>query len=352
MKQINIFDSELSALLLPLSWLYRLGVSFRNVCYDRQWCQSTRIDIPVISVGNLRIGGSGKTPCVRYVAEALIRAGFRPAIISRGYRRSSSGQVVVSEGDGPVVTVEMAGDEPFMLSTVLPAAIVVVDENRVDAARIARTQYGCDVIIMDDGFQHRALQRDSDIVLLPLDDLTGNERLLPAGRLREPLAALKRATHPVIVAPNDEVDWKAGEHLIRKFTSARIFRGVKYTTPVLRNPVQQTHIDLRDFREPPKIFVVTGIGDQRSFRSALTRLPVQITRFQSYPDHFAFPGQEQRRILEQFAASDARYLLMTAKDFVKWEPAMVAHQNIFFVTPDFQFSPPLIEAIKRDVRFS
>ncbi len=352
MKRINIFNSRLSFFLLPLSWLYGAVVSVRNLCYDRKWCHSAQVDIPVISVGNLRVGGSGKTPLVKHVVRELLRVGFRPAIISRGYRRQSAGQMVVSEGEGPVVAVEKAGDEPYMLSTLLPEAVIIVDEDRVAAARTAGEHYQCDVIVMDDGFQHRALQRDCDIVLVPIDDLLRKEPLLPAGRLREPFGSLKRATHPVLVAPNNQVNWHAGEELIRRFTRAQVFRGVKFTEPVLRNPSQQKSIDLRNLQESPVGFVVTGIGDHRSFRKALDQLPLKIIQCQSYPDHYEYPMQEQRRILEQFTASDAQYLIMTAKDFVKWESALVEQYNIFFVSLDFQFSPPLFNAVRKDLDLS
>jgi tetraacyldisaccharide 4'-kinase len=185
-----------SLLFAPLSAAYGAAVAARGALYRIGWLRSETAPVPVISVGNIVAGGTGKTPVVALVARLLKKAGLSPAILSRGYGgRRNEDPLVVSDGSGsgPATTSAMAGDEPLMLARLLPDVPIVVARRRIEGARLAASRLGARCLVLDDGFQHIALKRNLDIVLLdamsPLDD----GRLLPAGMLREPPSALARA---------------------------------------------------------------------------------------------------------------------------------------------------------------
>jgi tetraacyldisaccharide 4'-kinase len=178
-----------ASLLNPLSWLYRAGAALAHPA-----AQPCRVDRPVISVGNLTVGGNGKTPLVIELARSLQAQGRRVAVVSRGYRRRTRGtQVAYLPGD-PLPRSEPYGDEPALLARRCPAAAVVVGEDRVAAARLAIRQFNPDAILCDDAFQHRGLHRDLDILAVHARRGFGNRRLLPRGPLREPIAYARRAS--------------------------------------------------------------------------------------------------------------------------------------------------------------
>src|SRR5579883_104077 len=179
-------------LLLPFSWLYGVIIWLRNLFYDLDIFSAEKVSKPVISVGNITTGGSGKTPCVEYIVDMLLKDGHTPAVVSRGYSRKSKGVVVVSDGRGKYADVGQSGDEPLQIAKKFPKAIVIVGEKKVDAARKA-VILGADCIIADDAFQHRQFARTLDVVLCGEELATGKNTLLPAGNGREPLGSLSRA---------------------------------------------------------------------------------------------------------------------------------------------------------------
>ncbi len=188
------FDTKWpAALLWPLSRLYGSAIGRRNRRYDTGQAAASRLPSPVISVGNLVVGGTGKTPTVVFLARWLQERGKKVCVISRGYRRKSKGLVLVADGERICSTAELSGDEPILLAQELPGAVVVVDADRVEAGRYAIQRFKPDLILLDDGFQHRRLHRDLDIVTFKGVQDLGNGWLLPAGPLREPAASLDRA---------------------------------------------------------------------------------------------------------------------------------------------------------------
>ena len=178
--------------LSPLSRLYGKALELRAGWYASGRIVSHALPRPSISVGNLTFGGTGKTPLVEFLARRLRFEGWRPAILSRGYGRASRGVVVVSAGEGPLVTAERGGDEPVALARATSGIIVVVGERRVEAARRA-ADLGADLFVLDDGFQHLAVARDVNLLLFDARDPFGGGSTPPRGRLREPLDAMRRA---------------------------------------------------------------------------------------------------------------------------------------------------------------
>ncbi len=179
-------------ILSPLSALYGKALSMRAQWYASGRLESHALPRPSISVGNLTFGGTGKTPFVEFLARRLRFEGWRPAILSRGYGRRSRGVVVVGAGEGALVSPDEGGDEPVALARATSGVLVVVGERRADAARRA-ADLGADLFLLDDAFQHLAVRRDVNLLLLDARDPFGGGRLPPAGRLREPIAAARRA---------------------------------------------------------------------------------------------------------------------------------------------------------------
>ena len=171
-------------LLLPFAWLYAVPITLRNTLFDRGVLKQRAVNVPVISVGNLTVGGTGKTPLVEYIVRYLLALGRRVGVVSRGYKRRSKGVVVVSDGRELRVDARDAGDEPMQIASAFPQAIVVVGERRFDAAQEA-VRLGAEVIVVDDGFQHRYLKRDLNIVVVDSTNDVTAEALLPRRRAGE-----------------------------------------------------------------------------------------------------------------------------------------------------------------------
>lgn len=322
-------------LLRPLSLLYTFITSLRNYLYDRDIFRNEWLPVPVISVGNLSVGGTGKTPLVKKIAEDAVRSGKTTAIVSRGYKRKSKGELVVSRGNGPKVSVGDAGDEPYMLSYFIPEAVIIVNSDRVAAAKTAHKTFHADIILMDDGFQHRRLGRKYDIVVVPAEDILSKEKVLPEGRLRESWKGLSRATHIVVPGLNtNNADFI--KEFVRKYSSGRIIPAEKQTVPVLKNPHKNQSIPLDRLSETPKIYGIAGIGQPEKFQKDLREMRMELIAFRSYADHYSYSREDQYQILDNFAASEADYLVMTAKDFVKWDADLLRKNPLFYIPLNYE----------------
>lgn len=305
-------------LTTPVSHLYGLAVAVRRRAYELRLARRHRLPAPVISVGNLTVGGTGKTPLVARVGQDLQELGFRPAILSRGYRgRAERENLLVSNGREILVSPEVAGDEPYLLAQLLPEVPVAVGRDRRASAQLLlellpRESF---VFILDDGFQHLALERDVDLVVLdaaaPLE-----RRLLPAGRLREPWSALRRASAVCLTRchlPRARPDEVAGAvHRIAPALPCFRFR-TEYTG----------WVDQEGRLHPPRRLhrvratVVAAIGTPQQFLDDLARLGIRIVNEFLLPDHHWFSATEVARILEHARRLGAEAVLTTEKDRVR-----------------------------------
>ena len=276
------------------------------------WHRSTR---PVISVGNLAMGGRGKTPTVAAIAQLLVAAGERPAILSRGYGRRAplEGVVVVSDGTHLLADVDRSGDEPLMLARALPGAAVLVCDVRATAAALAERALGCTVHVLDDGFQH-PIRRDVDIVLVAPDDLTA--RRLPFGRLREPVTALARAAAVVIDdgGASDEAHAATVREIARVSPQARVFRLVRTLGQVLDfdGPA--------DFDRGKPVIALAGIANPERFARALVDAGWIVADLVAFPDHHRYRARDIGRIADAARATNASAILTTEKDGVRLRP--------------------------------
>lgn len=282
-----------------LSRLYGMVIARRNRRFDLHQLPIVPVDRPVISVGNISAGGTGKTPVTQMLVHLLRDAGRQPAIVMRGYKRHSRGLLVVHDGKGLVATVTEAGDEAYLHASTLGVP-VVVSSDKVEAAAHAAGHLPCDVIIVDDGFQHRALHRDVDIVIV--DRATMDGRLLPAGRLREPLSSLGRAD---IVLLSAEVEASEIEPHLR--STARMFTLERSYTCAASTDVP--------------VVAVSGIAKPERFHAALRDHGYHVVETITYADHHRYTAFSVRTIT-QAAARHSAQLITTSKDHVKLAPLL------------------------------
>lgn len=310
--------------LLPLCLPFRLAVWARGLAYDIGALRVVRVGVPVVSVGNVKVGGTGKTPFCRWLAAKLAGFGLSPAIVSRGYRGRARGPLLVGVAGSALVSVEEAGDEAVMLAKTA-AAPVVIGRDRVSAARFALRETKADCLILDDGFQHRRLGRDLDIVLL--DGTESVSYLLPAGRLREPLSSLKRAhmvlktiksPHPP--APGD--DGPQGPPA-QATAGPEQSGGVRYA-PVHLVPdslvvaeggqwLQRNLSDLAGRRG----LVVSGVAEPAALYRWLGEWELEIAAVIEKPDHHGYTVSDWQMIAR--AAEKVDFVVTTEKDLVKLE---------------------------------
>jgi len=297
---------------LPLraaALLYGALVRARNRYFDREGV-GHRARVPVVSVGNLTVGGTGKTPLVAWLATRLQQAGRKPAIVSRGYRGTvGRGPRVVSRGASLSCGPDECGDEPYLLASTLPGVPVVVGADRAAAADAA-TDLGSDVLLLDDGFQHRRLGRDLDIVLLDSGRPFGNERLLPAGTLREPVAALARAG--LVLVTRSEPDQRHPE-------IERIVRRHNGYAPILRCGHRRLGFfdsSGHEVEPPRRALVFCGIGNPAAFRADVEAQGVEIAGFEARRDHQRYLVSDLKR-LDARAAALSSVLVTTEKDRVR-----------------------------------
>jgi tetraacyldisaccharide 4'-kinase len=274
----------------------------------------------VISIGNLTVGGTGKSPATVMIARILASEGLRPVILSRGYRRDGGGTVVVSDGSSLLVTASRGGDEPVMMAEELPGVPIYVDAIRRRAAEAALARHPDAVFLLDDGFSHRGLARDLDVVVIDASSPFGNGLLLPGGILREPKEALSRAGC-VILNRAGLLDPEALRRLTGEVAGlaggAPIF-AADYRpaglVPVSGGPVPRARDGLR-------VLSFAGIVNHRHFEATLARLGLRIVDHVPFPDHHRYGSGDLKRLAFQAAIEGAELMVTTAKDAVKINPA-------------------------------
>jgi tetraacyldisaccharide 4'-kinase len=303
--------------LRPLAALFGAGARLRLLAYRSGFRAVARAGRPVISVGNVSAGGTGKTPFVRFLARELRQAGRHPAILTRGYGRTTRGTLVVSRGGGPLVTVAEAGDEASLLARALPEVPIVADALRARAAACAESLgVPVDLHILDDGFSHVGLARNVDIVLLDATEPDAGGDFLPAGRLREPLTSLARADL-IVVTKCEQADPAAAIALAARYSRGTpVFRARTSVTGVLdRQGEPVAPADL----PPGTVVAVAGLARPGAFLDTIGRLGIEPAAFLPFPDHARYGDFRVGRILRAAEETGASAILTTEKDAVKLE---------------------------------
>ena len=326
-----------------LGRIYAAVTIVRNRYYDRP-SSSRRVDIPVLAVGNLTVGGTGKTTLVSWLARRLLEMGRRPAIVSRGYGGTSGrGPRVVSDGHGPLAESIECGDEPLMLARSLVDVSVIVGSDRTAGARLA-ARMGSDVVVLDDGFQHRRLARDLDVVLLDAGNPFGNHAVLPRGPLREPVSGLSRADVVVLTRSRRDEPLESIERVVRLHNP---------DAPLLlagHRAVGFFDSEGSPVEPPARAVAFCGIGSPDRFRFDLEQLGIELALFESFRDHHRYRVSELRRLVQAAARLDAA-LVTTEKDRVRLSDTTIDRAGARLVTLRIEaevFDPdPLLNAVRR-----
>ncbi len=300
------------SLLLPLSWLYGAGAASHRLAYRAGMLRAKKLPRPVVSVGNLAVGGGGKTPLVIHLAGELIDRGARVAVLSRGYGRSDPRSVrIVSRGGGPISTAFEAGDEPCLIASRVPRAWVAVAPRRHDAGRAILRETKVDIFLLDDGFAHHALARDLDIVTVDARRWFGGGRLLPAGILREPLSRLADADL-LVVTKAESVDM-GFEEAVRRLMPGPVAWST-YLADHLAAPGDLSREIPLGTLSNRRVFLFSGIADPLSFEATAAPLCGEVAGRMRFRDHHPFSPGDMRRVEERARKAGAEVLLTTEKD--------------------------------------
>ncbi|MFP4546672.1 MAG: tetraacyldisaccharide 4'-kinase [Fidelibacterota bacterium] len=323
-------------ILTPFAMLYQGITNLRNYFYDMKILKSHELKIPVISIGNITAGGTGKTPFAIALAMLLKEKDFKPAIITRGYKRNSKGQMIVSEGEGPIVTAADSGDEPFLMAKKTKDVVIIVDADRYAAGKTAQDKYKCDIVIADDGFQHRRLHRDVDIVLWDAYSSPYEEHLIPRGRLRESFHNLKRADFLVFTrTQKPKPDYVSFFH----------DQGMEcFTAPTEITTIKTAHKHIdRNLLKGKKLLAFCGLGNPEQFFDTVKQLEPAKLLTATFPDHHKYTNQHIERLLAKSRNTD--YLITTEKDRANIPAKFLNRPELLFLSINMYIPESLLNDI-------
>ncbi len=311
----NIFLRSFRILLFPFSLLYWLGIAVRNFLYDRNILRSSRFGLPLICVGNLSVGGTGKSPMVELLVE-MLKDRFNVATLSRGYKRKTKGYALA----GPGSTALEIGDEPMQFHLKFPDVPVAVGEERLDAIpQLLHDRPSTELVILDDAFQHRAVTAGMNILLTDYHNLFTRDFYLPTGDLRDLKSSYKRAEVIVVTKCKPELDESERQELIREINPASGQR-VFFTTLDYGLPYHFTGEKKFIFSPQTDVLLVTGIANPRPLKKMLEKHHNSYQMIQ-YPDHHIFSIDDWKEIRKKFESipSSGKMILTTEKDAVRLE---------------------------------
>lgn len=321
-----------------LSFFYLLIINFRNWLYDHKILKEAALLCPVISVGNITVGGTGKTPCVIMLARMLQENGFKPAVISRGYGGRKVHPVnIVSDGHKILLDSETAGDEPFLMAHVLKGIPVITGAERAAAGQAAIDRFGVNVLICDDAMQHRQLFRDINLVLLDNHNSEGSRHILPRGRLREPIKEISRANAIVFTRTNEAQP--ANSRIVELIQSEHIpvFKSIHQPKNIISGnySTQKPVSGLRG----KKVCAFCGIANPDSFQKALLAADAQVLSFDVFPDHHRYNKSELEKIKSGFIDCRADFLVSTQKDGVRLQNFPEFLNMIYMLSIELEIVP-------------
>jgi tetraacyldisaccharide 4'-kinase len=339
----------LGAILLPFSFIFLLIVKIRVWLYRKRLLYSQSLGCHVIVVGNITMGGTGKTPVAEYLAKLLLTMGRKPAIISRGYKSKNEPKYkkflrwlthspdkppkVVSDGQNVLLDSELAGDEPHMLARNLKGVPIVVDKDRIKAGRYAIKHFGADVLILDDGYQYLRLRSTLRVVLIDKSNPFGNHRLIPRGILREPLSHLNRASC-IFLTKSDG---------IRDYLLEQKIYSANCNVQIVECRHQSCHLMSHDSAEVLPLEMLRGknvaifcaIASPEGFENFILSLGAHIIYKKRYIDHHRFTNTELSSINDR--AKNADFLITTEKDAVRISSDFKFNMPFFYLRVEVQF---------------
>ena len=331
-------DKLMRAVLWPLAKLYELAVRLRVAAYETDYLKPKRLDATVISVGNLTMGGTGKTPIVGYIARYLKSEDYSVAILTRGYARRSSGIRVLNVTHQQQTAASFCefGDEPMMLARSLPDVPIIVNKDRCEAGRWAERTMSTDVLVLDDGYQHLGLARDLNLLLIDATDPFGGFEMLPFGRLREPLYGIKRADAVIVTRADRPFDQGQVNAIIKYYCGDKV--PVMYffsTITELRHLTTGEVYDVKNF-SGWNVDLACGIANPQAFAEDILQAGINIVSENFFPDHHPFTQADLEQINRAATDSGADAILTTEKDAVRIEGLTLGDVPIYAARLELQ----------------
>jgi 3-deoxy-D-manno-octulosonic-acid transferase len=299
-----------------LSVFYGLGYHFKVFLYQSGMVKPKKLNAKVISIGNITLGGTGKTPLVIYLSQKLKEKKLKVAILTRGYKRKKRGSVeLVGENKNKIPWAEV-GDEPYLLTARLHDIPVIVSKDRRSSGAYAERKYQAEVLVLDDGFQHWKLSRDLDLMVIDATNPFGNSKLFPAGILREPLSSLRRADIFVL---------NKADQVLNKENLIRVIRAYNQDAPIIESVYEINSIEgwpdhsLIEEKtwEAKKSLAFSGIGNPVSFEESLKRLKIEVLKHYGFPDHFFYQKKDILNLEKEASKLGADFMITTEKDSVR-----------------------------------
>ena len=344
----------LLAVLYGFSCVFRFIVAIRYWFYDLGVLRRFPLGCQVISIGNVTAGGTGKTPVTEKFARELTAAGRKVAILSRGYRRKEAPwwqrtftqvidpPLVVSDGRHVLLDAATGGDEPYMLASNLPGVCVIVDRNRVKAGRWAIRRYGCDTLILDDGFQYQRLKHSLEVVLVDKTNPFGNGHMLPRGVLREPASHISRAD--VIFLTKSDGNTSEVVEKIREFNTKAEIIECRHAPRILKDVWSREELPL-DWLKGKTLATLSGIAVPQGFEDSLRKLGARVVWCERYADHHRYDSSEIIYALNRTADLGAEALITTEKDAVRFPRLETTPVPCYYLRVD-------IEVLKGEENFT
>ena len=301
----------------PLGSLYGAAMANRRRRYESGKAGVTKNPVPVISIGNLTLGGTGKTPTVAWLVEKLISKGRKPAVVSRGYGGRPKDVMVVGDGRGSLMASPPAADEAAMLARRYPGLLVLTGADRSFVVNKAVEEFEADVVVLDDGFQHLALHRDMDVVVLRGDCPFGNGKVVPAGVLREPVSALKRAD--AVLLAGESAD-RTRENIQSFAPDIPMFTG--HLEPDMFLDTRGGNTGTPDELKGARVVAVSGLGNPYGFEKMLESLDIEVMVHHEFPDHANYALADGVRLVSSLQKTEADFILTTEKDAAKLSPLL------------------------------
>jgi len=340
-------DSSFRYILFPLALFYWGVLFWRNLFYNIGFFVSNRLPCKVISVGNLTTGGTGKTPAVIFFAKWLQSKGYKAAVLSRGYGRKSKGLQLVTDGKSPARPWEKYGDEPTLMSLALNDVPIVVDEQRVRGGLFLCQKFNPDFIILDDGFQHRGLRRDLDIVLINSLDSRAEHKLLPYGLLREPWIHLRRADLMYFTKTNLK---KPSTYLRSKARGAKIpfyasnMKSGSALIGLKGNSLPLSTVAGQD------VLALSAVADSKSFLNTIQAAGFKVLNSFDYTDHHIYDQTDMNKLVKKFNKSGASLVITTEKDLVKLQNLNLSGIPLYALPIQFSPHPKSLLALEKMIQ--
>jgi tetraacyldisaccharide 4'-kinase len=305
-------------LLYPLSVLYGIITDFRNFFYTHGLFKVSGFDVPIISIGNIVAGGTGKTPFTMLCIDLLNDRYRQLVVVSRGYGRKSKGVQVVSDGRGHIISAEQGGDEPVMIARKYPKIPVIVSEERIRGISRATEDFNADLILLDDAFQHRKVARNCDLVLISAARVLNDERMLPLGDLRERLINLKRAD--LVVLNNSQGNLSDQDlALLNEHYTKPVFDCFFKPSELVDSRFEKI-ADISDLKDK-SVYVFCAIAGPEKFLTMLQEFGIIVKKYKFYPDHHPYTESDFEQIKNDSQAFNCDYIITTEKDMVKIQPS-------------------------------